>query len=178
MAFRIFNNVQSLNALRNLNLTQSRLGKSLERLSSGLKVNTGKDGPAALVISEKLRAQIAGLSQAVDNAEQAVSLVQLVEGSLAEVNTLLTSIRSLAVHAANEGANDADSLAADQQEITILSGLLQLQREHYKQRPQEAQQLVSTGLSAAPADLDVPELAAWTAVARTLFNMHEFITRN
>ncbi len=117
MAFRIFNNVQSLNSLRNLNLTQTRLGRSLEKLSSGLKVNTGKDGPAALVISEKLRAQIAGLQQAVDNSEQASSLVQLVEGSLAEVNTLLTSIRSLTVAAANEGANDADSLAADQAEI-------------------------------------------------------------
>jgi len=118
MAFRIFNNVQSLNSLRNLNLTQTRLGRSLEKLSSGLKVNTGKDGPAALVISEKLRAQIAGLQQAVDNSEQASSLVQLVEGSLAEVNTLLTSVRSLAVHAANSGANDADSLSADQAEIS------------------------------------------------------------
>ena len=117
MAFRIYNNVQSLNALRNLNLTQTRLGRSLEKLSSGLKVNTGKDGPAALVISEKLRAQIAGLGQAIDNSEQAMSLVQLAEGALAEVNTLLTSIRSLAVHAANEGALDADSLAADQAEI-------------------------------------------------------------
>ena len=93
MAFRIYNNVQSLNALRNLNLTQTRLGRSLEKLSSGLKVNTGKDGPAALVISEKLRAQIAGLGQAIDNSEQAMSLVQLAEGALAEVNTLLTSIR-------------------------------------------------------------------------------------
>jgi flagellin len=118
MAFRIYNNVESLNALRNLNVTQTRLGRSLEKLSSGLKVNTGKDGPAALVISEKLRAQIAGLGQAVENSEQAMSLVQLAEGALAEVNSLLTSIRSLAVHAANEGALDADSLAADQAEIT------------------------------------------------------------
>ncbi len=117
MAFRIFNNTQSLNALRNLNLTQSRLGSSLEKLSSGLKVNSGKDGPAALVISEKLRAQVAGLGQAIDNAEQAVSLTQLVEGSLNEVNTLLTSVRSLALHAANEGTLDADSAAADQAEI-------------------------------------------------------------
>jgi flagellin len=117
MAFRIYNNVQSLNSLRNLNLTQTRLGRSLEKLSSGLKVNTGKDGPAALVISEKLRAQIAGLQQAIDNSEQATSLVNYAEGALAEVNTLLTSIRSLAVHAANEGSNDADSLAADQAEI-------------------------------------------------------------
>ncbi len=117
MAFRIYNNVESLNSLRNLNITQTRLGRSLEKLSSGLKVNTGKDGPAALVISEKLRAQISGLGQAVENSEQAMSLVQLAEGALAEVNSLLTSIRSLAVHAANEGALDADSLAADQAEI-------------------------------------------------------------
>jgi flagellin len=117
MAFRIYNNVQSLNSLRNLNLTQTRLGRSLEKLSSGLKVNTGKDGPAALVISEKLRAQVAGLQQAIDNSEQAVSLVNYAEGALAEVNTLLTSIRSLSVHAANEGANDAETLAADQAEI-------------------------------------------------------------
>ena len=82
MAFRIYNNVQSLNSLRNLNLTQTRLGRSLEKLSSGLKVNTGKDGPAALVISEKLRAQIAGLGQAIDNSEQATSLVNYADRDL------------------------------------------------------------------------------------------------
>ncbi len=117
MAFRIYHNIQSMNALRNLTLTQSRLTRSLERLSSGLRVNTGKDDPAGLVISERFRAQISGISQALENAENAVSLVQTVEGALGEVNTLLVSIRELTVHAANEGANDADTLAADQAEI-------------------------------------------------------------
>jgi flagellin len=117
MGFRIYHNIQSMNALRNLDKTQSNLSTSLERLISGLRVNTGKDDPAGLVISEKFRAQISGLGQAIENAENAVSLVNMVEGALNEVNTLLVSIRELAVHAANEGANDDESLAADQAEI-------------------------------------------------------------
>jgi len=117
MALTIANNVQSLTAQRNLNRSTHALGKSLERLSSGLKVNRGADGPAALVISEKQRAQIAGLEQAIENSEKAVSLVQTAEGALSEINSLLVKIRSLALDSANEGVNDADSLAANQAEI-------------------------------------------------------------
>lgn len=118
MSFSIANNVTSLNAQNNLSRAQSSLTQSVERLSSGLKVNRGADGPAALVISEKQRAQIAGLKQAIDNSEKAVSLVQTAEGALSEINTLLVKIRSLSLDSANAGVNDDDALAANQAEIS------------------------------------------------------------
>ena len=90
----------------------------LRRLSSGLKINRGADGPAALVISEKQRAQIAGLNQAIDNTEKAASVVQTAEGALNEINSLLVKVRSLAIDSANSGVNDDDALAANQAEIT------------------------------------------------------------
>lgn len=117
MALTIANNVSSLNAQQNLTRASSSLSKSIERLSSGLKVNRGADGPAALVISEKQRAQIAGLRQAIENSEKAVSVVQTAEGALNEINSLLVKVRSLALDSANSGVNDADSLAANQAEI-------------------------------------------------------------
>jgi flagellin len=117
MSLVIANNVASLNAQHNLGKSSSALAKSIERLSSGLKVNRGADGPAALVISEKQRAQIAGLNQAIQNSEKAVSLVQTAEGALTEINSLLVKIRSLALDSANAGVNDDDALAANQAEI-------------------------------------------------------------
>ncbi|MCA9050551.1 MAG: hypothetical protein KDA89_17560 [Planctomycetaceae bacterium] len=117
MALTIANNVSSLTAQHNLNRASSGVAKSVERLSSGLKINRGADGPAALVISEKQRAQIAGLRAAIDNSEKAVSLVQTAEGALSEINSLLVKVRSLALDSANSGVNDADALAANQAEI-------------------------------------------------------------
>lgn len=118
MSLVIANNVSSLTAQHNLSRTNSSLKKSIERLSSGLKVNRGADGPAALVISEKQRAQIAGLRQAIENSEKAVSVVQTAEGALNEINSLLVKVRSLALDSANTGVNDDDALAANQAEIT------------------------------------------------------------
>ncbi len=118
MGLSITNNVTSLNAQHNLNRASMNVSKSVERLSSGLKINRGADGPAALVISEKQRAQIAGLNQAISNSEKAVSVVQTAEGALNEINSLLVKVRSLAVDSANSGVNDADALAANQAEIT------------------------------------------------------------
>ena len=118
MALTIANNVASLNAQTNLTKASNSVAKSVERLSSGLKVNRGADGPAALVISEKQRAQIAGLKAAIDNSEKAVSLVQTAEGALTEINSLLVKVRTLSVDSANAGVNDADALAANQSEIT------------------------------------------------------------
>jgi flagellin len=117
MSLVINNNVQSLVAQHNLTRTSANLGRSLERLSSGLKINRGADGPAALVISEKQRAQIAGLTQAIENSEKAASMVQTAEGALTEINALLVKVRSLALDSANSGVNDADALAANQAEI-------------------------------------------------------------
>lgn len=117
MGLSITNNVASLTAQNNLNKTSGMLSKSLERLSSGLKINRGADGPAALVISEQQRAQIAGLQTAIDNTSKAVSMVQTTEGALNEVNSLLVKIRSLALDSANSGVNDPTALAANQAEV-------------------------------------------------------------
>lgn len=111
------NNVGALSAQHNLGRSTANLNKSLERLSSGLKINRGADGPAGLVISEKQRAQIAGLRQAIDNSKKATSMVQTAEGALGEINSLLVKVRGLALDAANTGYNDDDALAATQAEI-------------------------------------------------------------
>jgi len=91
--------------------------KTMEKLSSGLKINRAADSPAQLQISENLRAQTAGLSQAIDNSEMAVSLLQTAEGALDEVSRALIQTRQLAVHAGNEGVNDPNMLQADQAEF-------------------------------------------------------------
>ncbi len=117
MGLSIANNVTSLNAQNNLNKASMGVRSSVEKLSSGLKINRGSDGPAALVISEKQRAQIAGLKQAIENTEKAASVVQTGEGALNEINSLLVKVRSLAIDSANSGANDDDALAANQAEI-------------------------------------------------------------
>jgi len=118
MSLRINHNTAAVNAHRNLLQNTTAANKTLERLSSGLKVNRASDGPATLVISEQMRGQIAGLTQAVDNSETAVSMVQTMEANLQEINRLLVDMRQLAVHAANEGVNDQTMLEADQSEIT------------------------------------------------------------
>jgi flagellin len=118
MGLVLTNNVSSLTAQQNLNSTNNALSKSLERLSTGLKVNRGADGPAALVISEQQRAQIAGIRTAIDNTNKAVSVVQTAEGALNEVNRLLGKVRGLALDSANSGVNDSNALAANQAEIS------------------------------------------------------------
>lgn len=117
MSFRINHNISSINAHRNLSINNTQMSKTLERLSSGLKINRAADSPAALVISEQMRAQIAGLGQAIDNSEAAISLVQTTEANMSEISNLLTGMRQLAIHAANEGVNDEVMLDADQLEI-------------------------------------------------------------
>ena len=91
--------------------------KTMEKLSSGLKINRAADSPAQLQISENLRAQAAGLRQAIDNSEMAVSLVQTAEAGLSEVSRALIQARQLAVHAGNEGVNDPNMMLADQREF-------------------------------------------------------------
>ena len=117
MSLRINNNVESLNANRHLINNDKQLSKSIERLSSGQKINRGADGPASLVISEGMRAQIGSLRQATDNNEAAISLVQTAEGALNEVSKLLVDMRQRAVSAANLGINDQNSVNASQKEI-------------------------------------------------------------
>ncbi|MBU3918180.1 flagellin, partial [bacterium] len=117
MTFRVNHNIRAINAHRNLEYNQADLSKSLERLSSGLRINRASDGPAAFAISEHLRSQIVGVNQAIDNSEIVVSMLQTTEANMGEITTLMTGIRQLIIHALNEGANDAVTLAADQNEI-------------------------------------------------------------
>lgn len=117
MSLSINTNSSAQTAHRLLLSTNSKVSKSIERLSSGYKINTAADDPAGLVISEKLRAQVGGLNQAISNAGDAVNMVKTAEGALVEVSSLLSSMRDLAVHAANAGANDNEAVAADQAQI-------------------------------------------------------------
>lgn len=117
MSLRINYNSAASNAYSSLSKTDSSLSKSIQRLSSGYKINSAADDPSGLVISEKLRAQSSGLSTAISNAGDASNMVQTAEGALTEVNSLLRSMRDLAVQAANTGASDDASLQALQQQI-------------------------------------------------------------
>jgi flagellin len=102
MGLRINTNTASLNAQRNLRSSKLGLDKSLERLSSGFRINRAGDDAAGLAISENLRAQIRGLKQAQRNAQDGVSLVQVAEGSLNEISSILIRLRELAVQAASD----------------------------------------------------------------------------
>ena len=117
MSLRINHNIASVNGHRNLLKNDAAVSKSLEKLSSGLRINRAADDAAGLIISEQMRAQLTGLNQAISNSEAAVSMVQTAEGALDEMNTLLNKSRQLALHAANEGANDQNQLVADQSEL-------------------------------------------------------------
>lgn len=109
---RINTNVSALNAYRNLYDTDMRLNKSLERLSSGLRVNRAADDAAGLAISEKMRGQISGLNQAVRNAQDGISLIQTAEGALIETSAILVRMRTLAVQCATDTYLDADRALA------------------------------------------------------------------
>jgi flagellin len=119
MAQVINTNIASLNAQRNLNRSQSTLGTSLQRLSSGLRINSAKDDAAGLAISERFTAQIKGLNQAVRNSNDGISLAQTAEGALGEVTNNLQRVRELAVQSVN-ATNSASDRAAMQQEVSQL----------------------------------------------------------
>src|SRR5690554_4806117 len=106
MGMQINTNIAALNAYRNLSNTQNDLSKSLEKLSSGLRINRAADDAAGLAISEGLRAQIGGLTVAARNAQDGISVIQTAEGSLTEVHSILQRMRDLAVQAGNDSNSD------------------------------------------------------------------------
>ena len=120
MSLRIQNNVEAFNAHRNLVGTSNGLGKAMERLSSGYRINRAADDAAGLAISERLRAQVHGIGQAQRNAQDAVSLVQTAEGSLDEVHSMLQRVRELAVQYKN-GSLSEDDRTSIQSEINQLA---------------------------------------------------------
>ncbi len=117
MALVVNKNLSAMSAHRYLKQNENSFSKSIERLSSGMKINRAADDPAGLVISEKFRAQVEGLQQATRNAQDGISLVQTAEGALDEVTTALRGMRKLALHASNTGASDSAARAADQEQI-------------------------------------------------------------
>lgn len=116
MALSINQNIMAMNSYRNLSLTQSNLGKSLEKLSSGFRINRAADDSSGLAISEGLRSQVRGNKQAVKNAQDGISVVQTAEGALNEVHDMLQRMRELAVKGAND-TNDSKARAFIEQEM-------------------------------------------------------------
>ena len=121
MAQIINTNVASLNAQRNLNRSQSQLNISLQRLSSGLRINSAKDDAAGLAISERFTTQIRGLNQAARNANDGISLAQTAEGALGEAGNALQRIRELAIQAANSTNSVSDRAALNSEAQQLLS---------------------------------------------------------
>jgi flagellin len=113
---RINQNIMAFNAYRNLSSTNTTMGKSLEKLSSGFRINRAADDAAGLVISQNLRAQVSGLKVATRNAQDGISVVQTAEGALNEVHNLLNRMRDLAVQSANTGSSDTVARNAAKEE--------------------------------------------------------------
>jgi flagellin len=136
MSSRINTNIEALNGQRNLSATASVFARSVERLSSGLRINRAADDAAGLGISEKLKAQTTGLNQAQRNAQDGISMVQTAEGALTEVHSMLQRIRELAVEAGNStvGKSDAQSVNAEitalQAEITRIGNATTFNGQH------------------------------------------------
>ena len=127
MSLRVNTNVAAFNAYRNLSATDTSMSKSLEKLSSGSRINRAGDDASGLVISENLKAQIGGLSQATSNAQDGISVVQTAEGALNEVQSMLQRMRDLSVQAANSGANggySGSAVAAANAEVQQLSAAI------------------------------------------------------
>ena len=120
MGLRINTNVASLNAQRNLGSTRISMNRSLEKLSSGQRINRAGDDAAGLAISENLKAQIRGLGQAERNAEDGISLVQIAEGALCEVSNILIRLRELSVQAASDtiGTTERKFLNVEFEQLT------------------------------------------------------------
>lgn len=124
MSLRINQNVSAMNAYRNLSVNQDQMSKSLERLSSGFRINRAADDAAGLSVSENLRAQIGGLRVASKNAQDGISVVQTAEGAMNEVHSILQRMRDLSVQASNSGSQDTTARTAAQSELTQLNAEL------------------------------------------------------
>ncbi len=119
MSLRINQNIDAFNSYRNLSVTQGQMSRSLEKLSSGFRINRAADDAAGLAISEGLRSQVGGLKVAVRNAQDGISVVQTAEGALTEVHSILQRMRDLAVQASND-SNNASARSAIEEEVTQL----------------------------------------------------------
>jgi flagellin len=130
-------NVAALVAQQGLAKSQSQLNTALQRLSTGLQINSGADDPAGLIVSNELQSQIAGINQAVSNSSQANNVIATAEGALNEVSSLLLDVKSLVVESANSGAESSDQVTANQlqvdsaiQSITRIAGSTTFAGQH------------------------------------------------
>lgn len=114
---RINTNVAALTAQRGLTRSQASLSSTLERLSTGLKINRGADDPAGLIASESLRSEISGIKQAIDNSQRASNVIATAEAALSEVASLLLNVKDLVVEAANSGALSREEIEANQLQV-------------------------------------------------------------
>src|SRR3954463_10335332 len=124
VGLRVNNNIAALNAYRNLSVTDGQMSKSLEKLSSGFRINRAADDAAGLAISEGLRSQIGGLKVAVRNTQDGISVVQTAEGALTETHSILQRMRDLSVQASNTGGINTDASNAIQSELGQLKSEL------------------------------------------------------
>ncbi len=124
MGLRINQNIDALNSYRNLSVTQGQMSKSLEKLSSGFRINRAADDAAGLAISEGLRSQVGGLKVAVRNTQDGISVVQTAEGALTETHSILQRMRDLSVQGSNDGGLSVDAKSNIQSEITQLKSEL------------------------------------------------------
>jgi flagellin len=120
MSLSINTNMASLNATRKLDIASNKIGKTFERLSSGLRINTAKDDAAGLAISTRMTGQIRGMQMAMRNANDAVSFLQIAEGALDETSNALQRMRELAVQSANGTMSSSDRLSLDVEVVQLL----------------------------------------------------------
>src|SRR3990172_5097012 len=121
MAMIINTNGSALNAQRNLAITNEKMSKTLEKLSSGLRINRAADDAAGLAISEKMRAQVRGMQQGMRNAQDGVSMLQTAEGALNEVHNILQRLRELSVQAGNTTLSSSDRTAIGDEMVALRS---------------------------------------------------------
>ena len=179
MAAVINTNIASLNTQRNLGTSQSALNTSIQRLSSGLRVNSAKDDAAGLAISERMTSQIRGLNQAARNANDGISLAQTAEGSLGKVGDMLQRVRELAVQSANATNSASDRTALNDEATQLLSeiqrvatqteynGLKLLNGDFTAQSFQVGANQGQTIDVSAIANAQISALGSWTSVGTT-----------
>ena len=174
MSLRIQHNVAALNAHRQLTDTSEKVKKSMERLSSGYRINRGGDDAAGLGISERMRSQIRGLQQAQRNTQDGVSMVQTAEGSLSEVHAMLQRIRELAVQYRNGSLSTTDQ-SAIQSEVTQLQSEIQRigsQSEFNGIKLLNANQTITFQVGANDTDqIGVSTIDLYSTIGVTAFNL-------
>ena len=167
MAQIINTNLMSLNAQRNLTSTQSELASSIQRLSTGLRVNSAKDDAAGLAIAERMSSQVRGMNVAIRNANDAISLAQTAEGALGKVSDMAQRMRELAVQSANATNSDDDRLNLDEEyqqlalEITRTLGGTKFNEKNVLATAETLTFQVGAGTDAQDTiDVDITDLSA------------------